>query len=568
VAEGIAVGPAKIVELARFPSQVPRQRLPDGDIEREIKRFKTACAKARRGLEQLADRVGKQLGRREADMIRPQAMMAEDPTFLAEVEELIVERRVNAEAAVADVVERFEKIIESLEDRYLRERSTDVRDAGRRILGHLLFADGEIVPRLSAPSVVVSSHLLPSLTVHLDRERILAFATEKGGYTSHAAILARSLDIPAVTGLSGLTEGIVDGETVIVDGIEGLVVVGPGERQRGRYERLAASYRADRGRAVARVREPSQTRDGVPVRVQGNVGRAEDVQKAVEYGADGVGLYRTEFDYLSHSSLPSEEMLADEYGRAAEAFGEKGVVLRALDIGGDKFPPSIPLAHEENPFMGLRGLRLMLQHAADLMLPQLRAIVRASARGKVAVLYPMVVSVEDLEAAERLFERASREVRAAGHEAADNIEQGIMIEVPACIPMLPELLARCSFASVGTNDLVQYLLAADRNSERMVDAYDPFHPAVIRVLGTICRGASAAGVPISVCGETASDTSFLPLLLGLGYRTLSVNVRAVPYVREAVRGLCMAECERLAGEALKATSAAEVQRLVEELLSG
>jgi len=568
LAPGIAVGPARVVDLEHLSALVPRHRISERDIPGEIERLKDACARARKSLQALAEKVEKRLGRREADIIRPQSLMAEDPAFVAEAEELIVEDRCNAEAAVAEVIGRFERMLESVDDPYLRERTADIRDVGRRVLGHLLSPEGELIPHLEEPSIVVASHLLPSLTVHLERDKILGFATEKGGYTSHAAILARSLGIPAVTGLDGLAKDVVEGETLVVDGNEGVVVVAPGSRRLRRYARLAGQHGSERARVEACAAEPSVTRDGVHVRVQANVGRIEEVKQALAYAADGIGLYRTEFDYLSHRTLPTEDALAEEYGRAASAFADKGVVLRALDIGGDKIPPSVPLAHEENPLMGMRGLRLMLQRAAELMLPQLRAIVRAGARGKVSVLYPMVASVEDLEAAKALLEKARQQVAEAGLPAAERIEQGIMIEVPACLPMLPELLERCEFASVGTNDLVQYLLAADRDSERMVEAYDPSHPAVIRVLEMISRASRQAGKPLSICGEVASDAAFLPLLVGLGYRTLSVNVRSVPTVKDAVRKLSARDCEALARDALKAVSAAQVRRLLSEFQSG
>jgi phosphoenolpyruvate-protein kinase (PTS system EI component) len=285
---------------------------------------------------------------------------------------------------------------------------------------------------------------------------------------------------------------------------------------------------------------------------------------AREYGAEGIGLYRTEVEYLSHTALPSEDALAEEYATVAEMFGQKGVAFRALDIGGDKFPPSVPLAHEENPFIGMRGLRLLLEHVEDLMMPQLRALVRASARGRVRIMYPMIASVADLEAALELFERARQQVIEAGYPTGDQVEQGVMIEVPSAIPMLPELLRRADFASVGTNDLVQYLLAADRNSDRMAEAYDPFHPAVIRTLKTIRNAAEETETEVSVCGEIASDARYLPLLVGLGYRTVSVNVGAVPNVKKTIRNLSVAECEELAEEAAGAQTSEAIRRAARE----
>ncbi len=563
VARGIATGPAYVIDTAHFPTMVPHYNVPGKDLNREMKRFRNACRQSRKELEDLVQRLEREVGRHEADMLRPQVMMVEDPTLVAEVEEGIIEKNQNCEAAVAEVIERFEKMMGSLEDHYLRERSADIRDAGRRILSQLLFVDGQIEVDISKPVIIVSMHLVPSLTVHLEREKVLAFATEKGGYNSHAAILARSLGIPAVTGLENISQEIVRGEILVVDGMEGIAIAGPDEEQLAEYERKARRFHHEEDEVIAHVADPTTTRDGRHLSIRANIGRARDIEKALEYRAEGVGLYRTEFNYMSRNTLPDEDILAKEYSNVACRFGDQGVVLRILDIGGDKFPPAVPLAHEENPFIGQRGLRLMLEHVEDLMLPQLRAIIRSSASGRVSVLYPMVTCVEDLEAAEELFERAATQVREEGHDVKDDIEQGIMIEVPSCIPILEELLSFSDFATIGTNDFVQYLLAADRNSARMVDAYDPYQPAVIRMLALIARKGAEENKPISICGEMGGDVSFLPVFLGLGFASLSVNVQSIPYLREAVRGLETRDCEELAARVLKARRSDEVRELIE-----
>ncbi len=564
VAEGYAVGTARMVDVAHFPSKVPHHTVPDEDVQREITRLRNACAEARKELEGLADKVAEEVSHREADMIRPQAAMAEDPTFIAEAEELITEENVNAEAAVAEVMDRFENIMDSLDDEYLKERSTDVRDAGRRILSNLLFVEGELTPELNEPCIVISSHLIPSLTVHLDRENILGFATERGGYTSHAAILARSLGIPAVTGLDGLTDEVVGGEQIVVDGQTGTIIVNPTSEELSNYERKAEQYRIQRRKMESEAARPGITEDGETVKIRGNIGRPADLSVALEHDVEGVGLYRTEFNYLSRSTLPSADEVAKEYGRTARAFGEQGVTIRILDIGGDKYPPSIPLAHEENPFLGLRGLRLMLEHKEHLMLPQLRAILRASQEGKVSVLYPMVTSYGELEEAREVFDTALEQVQAEGYDVRDDVEQGIMIEVPSCIPILPELFELCDFATIGTNDLVQYSIAADRNSERMVEYYDPYYPSIVRMLKEIFEYARDAETPISICGETASDLNYLPVAIGIGYRRFSANVQVVPQIRHLIRNLSVDDCEDLSETVLGARKRETVHELVED----
>jgi phosphotransferase system enzyme I (PtsI) len=404
---------------------------------------------------------------------------------------------------------------------------------------------------------------VPSLTVKLDSRMVLGFAAEHGGATSHGAILARALGIPAVTGLQGLTDEVMDGQMMVVDGSEGLVIVDPSPEQVAQYRDLAQTLRDRRLSLIEHACELAVSSDGVRIHVLANVGNAQELELARHYGAEGIGLYRTEVDYLASSVLPSEDALAASYSQATEAFGQREVAFRVLDIGGDKFPSSIPLAHEENPFIGLRGLRLLLEHVEDLMLPQLRAILRASASGPVAIIYPMVASVADVRETLSLFERARQEVLEAGHPIGDHIIQGVMVEVPSAITMLPDMLALVDFASVGTNDLVQYLLAADRNSDLMAEAYDAFHPAVIRTLAGICRMAAEAGKHVSVCGEIGSDPHYVPLLVGLGYRALSVNVGSVPDVKGLVKSLSVDECESLVEQALQAQTGAEIRRLAE-----
>ncbi len=362
VAAGVAIGQVKLVDTTHTPTHVPRYDISPDDVVREIERLKTACAEAREALHAQADQLQERLGRREGDFIRAQALMIDDPAFISEVDQIITHERVNAEAAVARVMERFESMVASLDDQYLRERSSDIRDASRRILSHLLFVDGELTPQLAGPSVIVAMHLVPSLTVNLEREKILAFAAEHGGYTSHAAILARSLNIPAVTGLRGLTDDLIDGQTVVVDGSAGLIIVNPTDEQVASYTRKAQELHDRRMSLIKDSCDLAVTRDGIRVVTLANLGRPEEMGLASEYGAEGVGLYRTEVDYLSSSELPTEDFLAEHYGRAAERFASEGVAFRVLDIGGDKFPPSVPLAHEENPFIGLRGLRLLLRH--------------------------------------------------------------------------------------------------------------------------------------------------------------------------------------------------------------
>ena len=562
IAPGIAIGKAAIVEVGHFPRDVPRYQIAAEDVEREVARFRMAADQARADVDKLVLRVAEQVGEPEANILRGHSMMLEDPAFSAQVQEFVVEHRVNVETAVAEVMHRFEQLFESMDEEYLRERAADVRDVTRRLLGKLLFVDGEVATQLEEPRVVVSEHLVPSLTVHLTRKYVLGFATERGGATSHAAILARSAGLPAVSGLEGIGSAVVHSQMVIVDGIEGKVIVSPTEDELETYRELASRFRADRERVMASSREPAVTRDGAEVRVLANVGRPGDVAAASEYGAQGIGLYRTEFEFMDRNVLPSEDELTEVYGRAVRTMEGAAVTIRVLDIGGDKFPPAFPLPHEENPYLGYRGIRVLLEHSHDLLLPQLRALLRASVKGPLRVMYPMVSGLAEFRAAAEQFHHAKELLAKEGVAIGDDVQQGIMIEVPSVVSVLEDLLEEADFGSVGTNDLVQYVLAADRNNDHMVGYYDPLHPAVVRTLASITDTAQQAGKEVGVCGEVAGDPLYVPLLVGLGYRSLSASPGATPFVKDCVRHVSVSECEALAQHALSLKTVDEIREAV------
>ena len=562
IAPGIAIGNAAIVEVGHFPRNIPRYEIAPEDIGREVTRFQRAVDQARADVDELVQRVAEQVGEPEANILRGHSMMLEDPAFSAQVEEFLVEHQVNVENAVAEVMHKFEQLFESMDDEYLRERAADVRDVTRRLLGKLLFVDGEVTAQLEEPRVVVSEHLVPSLTVHLKREYVLGFATERGGATSHAAILARSAGIPAVSGLEGIGSAVVQSQTVIVDGIEGKVIVSPTEDELDTYQELADRFRADRKRVMASSREPVVTTDGAEVRVLANVGRPGDVAAAAEYGAQGIGLYRTEFEFMDENVLPSEDELTRIYGRVLDRMDGAPVVIRVLDIGGDKFPPAFPLPHEDNPYLGYRGIRVLLEHSHDLLIPQLRALLRASVKGPLRVMYPMVSGLAEFRAAAKQFEYARELLTEEGVAIGDDVQQGIMIEVPSVVSVLGDLLEEADFGSVGTNDLVQYVLAADRNNDRMVGYYDPLHPAVVRTLASIADTARRAGKDVSVCGEVAGDPLYVPLLVGLGFRSLSASPGATPFVKDCVRHVSVSECAELAQRATRLKTVDEIREAV------
>ncbi len=562
VAPGIAIGPAAFVEVGHFPQEVPRYTVEDDGVEREMERFRAAVTEALKDVDALARQVAEQVGEAEAKILEGHSMMLQDRSLAQQVEEAIQTQHVNVEYAVAQVMGKYQRMFEVMDDEYLRDRYMDVRDVTRRLLGKLLFVDGEVSTQLDEPRVVVAEHLVPSLTVHLRRENILGFATEKGGATSHAAILARSAGIPAVSGLDGFMASVAQSQTVIVDGFEGKVITSPTDEELAEYQQLEKRFREDRERVMRCSREPVVTIDGAVVTVQANVGRPGDVAASAQYGADGIGLYRTEFEFMSRSTMPSEDELAALYTEAIRKMKGKPVTFRVLDVGGDKFPPAFPLPHEENPYLGFRGIRVLLHHSEELFQPQLRAILRASTGGQARIMYPTVAGVAEFEAAAAELEKAKAALSARGVDFDPHVPQGLMIEVPSAVAVLDDLLSIADFASVGTNDLVQYTLAADRNNDHMVGYYDPLHPAIVRTLWAIGSTALYHDKPVSVCGEIAGDVLYVPLLLGLAFQSLSASPGATPFVKDCIRHISVAECEELARAAIKMRTADEVRAAV------
>ena len=563
IAPGVAIGQAAIIDVRILPGEIPSYHVDPEDIQAEMDRLKAAVAEVRIEVDALVEKVRREVGHAEANILQGHSMMLQDPSLIAQVEEIVVREQVNVEAAVAQVMAGFEQIFEAMDDEYLRDRSLDVRDVAQRIVAKLLSLDDHATALLEEPRIVVAEQLVPSLTVHLKRSHILGFVSDRGGATSHAAILARSAGIPAVSGVEGIASSVAPQQTLIVDGRDGLVIVDPTEDELRQYRGIAARFEANRRRVMESSREPVATTDNVPVHVSANIGRPGDVAAASQYHAEGIGLFRTEFEFLAADTMPTEDALAERYSRAVQAMEGAPVTIRVLDIGGDKFPPFLALPHEENPYLGRRGIRLLLDQSEDLLLPQLRAILRASAKGPVRVMYPTVAGVAEFRAAVARFEEAKAQLAKQSIPFDQGMAQGIMIEVPAAVIVLEDLLKHADFASVGTNDLVQYVLAADRNNDRLADYYDPLHPAVVRTLATIASTASRMGKDLSVCGEIAGDPLYVPLLIGLGYRTLSASPGAIPFVKDCIRHVSLTECEELAKEALEVTTVPEVRELVE-----
>ena len=554
-APGVAVGPAYL--LQRGVAKVPKYAV--ADVDAELARLRAALAATRAQIEALRDEVARRMGDSEAAIFEAHLLVLEDDLLVGEVERRVRRRKLNVDHVFSSVADRYIKAIAKIDDAFLRERASDIRDVTGRVLDNLLGLGR--AGRAGEPSVIAASELTPSDTAALPADEVLALVTEGGSRNSHSAIMARALEVPAVVGVHGLVAALAAGDTVVVDGDAGEVIVHPSPATVERA-RAAAEARAARRRALlADDGRPDADEEGAPFVLQANIGGADDLADARATRAAGVGLYRTENLFLRLDGWPDEATQAEEYLRVVREAAGMPVTFRTLDIGGDKH-----LAGHEpeaNPFMGFRALRLCLERP-EVFRPQLRAILRAAAHGPVSVMFPMVSGLGELRQAKAALASVAAELAAEGVRPAAPVRVGAMIEIPSASVVADALAAECDFLSVGTNDLVQYLLAVDRGNDRVASLYDPCHPAVLLTLRHIFASAANRGAPCGVCGELAADPGWAALLLGLGADTLSMTAAAIPEVRHVLRRTRREERERLAAECLRdADPAATAARLRE-----
>ncbi|WP_074949994.1 phosphoenolpyruvate--protein phosphotransferase [Alicyclobacillus macrosporangiidus] len=533
VSPGLAVGAA--VWLRRATAEVPVRTLAENEVAGEQARLRDAVATARAEISALRERVAKDVGEAEAQVFDAHLAFLDDPAYTGEMERKIAAERVNAEAACRDVTEAMRTMLASLPDEYLAARADDILDVGGRLVRLLQGTAGLDLAHLPGPAVLVADELLPSDLSGLPAQ-VVGFAAARGSRTAHTAILARTMRLPAVYGLGESIEAIADGRTLVVDGDAGLVTVDPSAEEVERVQRDRQAQAELRARAEARAHEAAVTRDGRRIEVFANVGKPEDAAAAVAAGADGVGLFRTEFLYLENDHWPTEEEQYDAYRQVLEAFGDKPVIIRTLDIGGDKQLPYAKLPAEENPFLGLRAIRWCLAEP-EVFRTQLRALLRASRHGNLWIMFPMVESVTELREAKAWVARCREELVQEGVEVRADIPLGVMVETPAAALTADVLAREADFFSIGTNDLTQYTLAADRGNADVAHLYDPLHPAILRLIRMTCDAAAKAGIQVGMCGEMAGDAALTELLIGLGLQELSMSSAFVPMVKEQVRGV-------------------------------
>ncbi len=555
VSPGIARG---TVWLQRPDDEtIPHYEIGESDADAEVQRLEAALLSTRLQIQEMQQRIAESIGSEDASIFDAHLLVVEDRTLLDEVVRTIRKDRFNAESVFSSVANRYAKTLSEIDDPYLRERAVDIHDVCRRVIRNLLGYKAREVPSSGEPRILIAHNLTPSDTAQLNRDTILGFATDVGSRTSHTAIMARSLNIPAVVGLHDISLSVSGGHQMLLDGYHGVAILNPSaetlreytelERQKGQLERDLVCLRETE----------CKTLDGKHMSLAANIEMPRDVENVRKSGAVGVGLFRTEFLYLSSEELPSEETQFQAYCSVVSDLSPAPVVIRTLDLGGDKVMNSMNLPAELNPFLGWRAIRFCLERV-DVFKTQLRAILRASAYGKVRLMYPMISGLEEVRRANALLEECRKELTNEGLPFDHEMKVGVMIEIPSAAVIADLLAPEVDFFSIGTNDLIQYTLAVDRLNERIAHLYQPTHVAILRLIRMVVDAAHKQGIWVSVCGEMAGEVALTPLLLGLGVDGLSTGAALVPRVKRAVQSLTLEECETIADAALQMGSTPEI----------
>lgn len=560
--EGIAIGRAFV--LPHWEWELPDHRIDVADLAKEFERLYEGVRRSKSEIEKLKMELNEAVGVQESSIFDAHIAILDDPVFLNEIQSIIQRQFKAAEAAVKEAIDHFVTMFDLLDDEYMKERAVDIRDVGNRLLKHLMGAPELTVPDQSQPFILVVRELTPSLLIHLKPEQLLGIVTMVGSPSSHAAIMARALNIPLVMGVEGkLEKPIMTGDMLVMDGSAGHLLVDPPAALVQEYQVRRQRQQEHLARLRALVHLPAVTQDGIRVHLQANISSSLELQNSLDCGAEGVGLFRTEFLYMDRGHFPTEEEQFEVYRAAAERMGDKPLVIRTLDIGGDKMLDYHNFPEEDNPFLGYRAIRFSLDRK-DLFKVQLRAILRAAAYGNVRLMYPLITSVEEVREANVVLQEAKRELAEAGVAHRADVPVGIMIEVPAAVAIADLLAKEVSFFSIGTNDLIQFTLAVDRMNDRISHLYEPFHPAVIRQLVTVTEAARKENISVSVCGEMAGNPLALPIWLALGIRELSMAPKAILRLKETLRYTEALGCRPVLERIMRSSTAAEIRRIAQE----
>ena len=561
---GIGIGRAVIVE----EEQLVIERREISDPEEELLRFKGALEKTIAETERMAQDLASHVGEKEAEIMQGHMLLLSDPMLTGEIENSVCNERVNSEIAIENVCNMYADMFASMGDELMQQRAADMRDIKTRMQKMLLGIRSVDVSSLPKGSILVARDLTPSMTAGIRPENVAGIVTELGGKTSHSAILARALEIPAVVAVTGFLAGVQDGNAIILDGGAGDVYVNPDAETAALYSGRRSQFMEERRELEKYIGRPSVTKDGVRVEIAANIGKPEDVDKVLQYDGEGIGLFRTEFLFMDRSAMPTEEEQFEAYRKVAEAMGEKPVIIRTLDIGGDKEIPYMGLEKDENPFLGYRAIRFCLDRKEDVYKPQLRAILRASAYGNIRIMVPLVTCIEEYRQARALVEELKGEFDSKGIPYKRDIQVGIMVETAAA-SLIADIFAReADFFSIGTNDLTQYTMSVDRGNKKVSYLYSTFNPAVLRSIRHIISCAREAGIMVGMCGEAASDPLMVPLLLAFGLNEFSMSTSAILRTRKLVTEYSTAELQAVADKAMSFSTAAEVEQYMREFCAG
>ena len=559
---GVAVG--NVYRYIQEEIVIPDYTVAEDIVEEEIGKFAAAMAATLKQLDTIRQKALDEMGPEEAAIFEAHMQIAQDPSLSDGIKSLVESSHTNVVAATAQTIETFANIFLGMEDPYMRERGADIKDIGDRLMRNMLGMNPRGLSHISGEVILVAQDLAPSDTASLDKNVVKGIVTAAGGPTSHAAIMARTLEIPAVMGVGDI-ESFVDGDKAVVLGTDGIVEINPSDADWDEYTNQAAAFQEELKRLRESANLEATTTDGHHVELFGNIGKAKDAKNALTMGAQGIGLYRTEFLYMENDELPAEDVQFEEYKKVAQDMKGKPVIIRTMDIGGDKELKCLDLPSEMNPFLGYRAIRISLNRP-DIFKVQLRALLRASAFGDIHIMYPMIASVEEVKQANVMLDECKEELTAEGKEFNKDIKVGIMIEVPAAAVISPILAKYVDFFSIGTNDLCQYTLAVDRMNEAIGSLYQPLHPGVLRLIKHVIDASHEQGQFTGMCGELASDPVATMILLGLGLDEFSMTASSIPLIKNILRSVSKAECEEVVNKALTMDTAEEITGYAKSVL--
>lgn len=562
VSPGISIG--KVFLKEEIGAKVEKKNIEN--ISDEIAKLNAAIEKSLKEVKSIYEYALKNLGEKEAEIFSAHKLMLEDPEFIDFIKEKIKLESVNAEWGVKEASNKYISILENMDNEYLKERAADIKDISKRLINNLMGIENISLSTLEEECIIVSKDLTPSDTAQMRKDKALGFVTEVGGRTSHTSIMARTLELPAVVGVKDMTKSVKNNDIIIIDGEEGTVIINPTQDEINTYKEKRKAFEEFKNKLKELKNSKSISKDGYKVEIAGNIGTPNDIDKVIENGGEGVGLYRTEFLYMDRDKLPTEEEQFESYKIVAEKLEGRPLVIRTLDVGGDKELPYLEMPKEMNPFLGYRAIRLCLDRV-DIFKVQLRAILRASAYGNIKIMFPMISSLKEFRDAKQILEEVKNELRVEKIPFNENIEVGIMVEIPSAAIQSDVFAKEVDFFSIGTNDLIQYTLAVDRGNENISYLYSQYHPAVLRLIKMTIENGHKEGIWVGMCGEAAGDERLIPILLGMGLDEFSMSASSILKARYIIKNISKIEMENMIEEILNLETPLQVKQYIDEKIT-